>query len=146
MTPRFASAFRDALAQCDAARLGELWRHVFAHLPQPANHAELEIMLHRARTIAGSLTLKDRLYSHRWLEERGYPSGLPDGLRPEPIRPRIIETIGISVNARIPAMGREIHGAMVNVAGEMQADGVTDYPFIRQRMLAARAYIKRRWS
>ena len=142
MTLRFAAAFRDALARCDVARLGELWRHLFAHLPQPRNYAESEIMLHRARTEAQSLAIKDRLYSHAWLEERGYPSGLPDELRPE--RPVIVSAIGISVNARDPDLGREIHRAMVNVAGEMQADGVTDYPFIRGRMLAARAKVKRR--
>jgi hypothetical protein len=68
--------------------------------------AEALVTLHHARTQAESIALKLRAWSHRWLLEHGYPSGLPDHLKPsaERIYPRVVEGVGISVNFRSPIL------------------------------------------
>ena len=94
------NAFRQCLEEMDVAGIRELWRQRAPHLHQPANDHEAEATLHRARTECWVLSLKQRAYSHRWLEDRGYPSGLPDDLKPkaERIYPRIVDGVGISVH------------------------------------------------
>lgn len=79
------------------------WACAMSHLPQPATREQAEIIMHRARTEAGSIPLKLRAYSHRWLEDRRLPSGLPDDLRPkaERLYPKITEAVGFSYNIRM---------------------------------------------
>ncbi len=94
------NAFLQCLEEMDVAGIRKLWRECSPHLHQPANDHEAEATLHRARTDCHRLTLKQRAYSHRWLEDRGYPSGLPDELKnkAERIYPRVVEGVGISVH------------------------------------------------
>lgn len=108
-TVEAAPHLRQALEDGDCDVLAKLWRHIAPHLPGPKTRAEIEIVLHSARTQAGSVTFRKRAYSHRWLMERGLPSHLPDDLRPkaERIYPRIVEGVGIAVKARDPTRLRE---------------------------------------
>ena len=94
------NAFLQCLEEMDVAGIRKLWRARAPHLHQPANDHEAEATLHRARTECGVLTVRQRAYSHRWLEDRGYPSGLPDNLKPsaERIYPRVVEGVGIAVH------------------------------------------------
>jgi hypothetical protein len=97
-----ASQFRQALQDGDLVALRGVWATAMPHLPQPADDADAEAVMHRARTEAECVTLRGRAWSHRWLTERGLPSGLPDELKPraERIRPRVIEAVGVSLNFR----------------------------------------------
>ncbi len=144
-----ADAFRRCLENCDALGLMTLWRHIAPHLPQPANAAEALVTLHHARTQAGSVALDKRRYSHHWLTERGYPSALPDDLRPKPerVEPRVVDAVGVAVKAGSPerkALAKEIERAMSGAVLEMYADGVTEPGRVKARMMEARARTLRR--
>jgi hypothetical protein len=97
------TAFRGALERGDLSWLRRFWAEVMPGFPQVAE-ADAEFVMHRARTESESVSLKARAYSHRWLEEREYPSGLPDALKPKAERmyPRVVEGVGISVNTNNP--------------------------------------------
>lgn len=138
-----ADEFRAALAAGDIAWLRRFWAEVMPDMPQPESDADAEIVMHRARTEAASLPLKARAWSHRWIEERSYPSGLPDELRPkaERIYPVKAEGVLISVNARNPYLkpaAIEIRRAMEDAVNDAYAEGRTEPAFVRQRMEEAR--------
>lgn len=134
-----ALAFRNLLQAGDVEGLRAFWRNASPHLPQPESREQAEIVMHRARTEAESLPIDKRAYSHRWLCDRGLPSGLPDELKPraERIYPRVVEAVGISVNARsemLKPLAREVERAMADAVEEAYADGRTDPGFIKSRM------------
>lgn len=138
-----AAEFRRALEDGDVAVLRRAWSDFFSHLPQPKTDAEAEIVMHHARTQAVSVAFAKRAYSHRWLTERGLPSGLPDDLRPKAERmyPRVVDAVGISVNARSPLFApliAPIHDAMVDAVADAYADNKRDPAFVKARMVAAR--------
>lgn len=130
--------FRQALIECDVELVRKMWAHVSPHLPQPKGDAETLAEIHYARTGAESIPFKHRAYSHRWLTERSYPSGLPDPLRPraERLYPRIVEAVGIAVKslAGNKPLARAVGLAMKNAVKECNADGVKDPAIIRARM------------
>lgn len=76
-----AAEFRRCLIELDVRGIMRLWAHVSPHLHQPANEREALYTLHLARSNAQSLPLKARQYSHKWLLERGFGSGLDIPLR-----------------------------------------------------------------
>lgn len=134
-----AMSFRNLLSAGDVEGLRAFWRNASPHLPQPESREQAEIVMHRARTEAESLPIDKRAYSHRWLCDRGLPSGLPDNLKPraERIYPRVVEAVGISVNARsemLKPLAREVERAMADAVEEAYADGRTDAGFIKARM------------
>lgn len=135
--------FRQALEQGDVALLRKIWGHAFPHLPQPGNDAQAEIVLHRARTQAASITFRKRAYSHAWLLERGYPSGLPDGLRPKAQRiyPITVGAVGIAVKGSTE-LGRQIapliQEAMSKAVLDAYANGDTDPAIVKPLMQQAR--------
>ena len=133
-------AFREALADADVGRCMALWAAVRPHMPQPGSRLEAEVMMHGARTAAESIPLPKRLYSHGWLEERGYKSELPDDLRPEPRRPVIVSAVGISVNF---SRGRReeakyIERVMADAAADAMLSGITDPALVSRIMWQAR--------
>ncbi len=90
--------------------------------------------------------LTPRAYSHRWLLDNGYPSALPDELRPkaERIYPRIVDAVGLSINttsATFRPVAKLIHRAMSDAVLEAYADRKTDPGFVRSRMSEARKRI-----
>jgi hypothetical protein len=135
---------RRCLIDFDIAAARRLWAHVAPHLPQGVNDADTIIVLHLSRTRANSVPLRYRAYSHRWLLDNGYPSGLPDWLKPKAERmyPRIVDAVGIAVKAgspeRIP-LARAVQRAMSDVVEDHYADGVRDPLVIKPRMMEARA-------
>lgn len=139
-----ADAFRRCLIDCDVQGIRRLWAHIAGHLPQPSTDREALTAIHHARTIAESMTLKLRAYSHRWLLDNGFPSGLPDRLKPsaERLYPRVVSAVGIAVMATSPrrkAEAKAIERAMSDAVLEAYADGKTDPAFVGQRMSEARA-------
>lgn len=140
-----ALAFRNLLEAGDVAGLRAAWASIMPGMPQPQTHDQAEIVMHRARTEAESITIKARAYSHRWLCERDLPSGLPDRLKPSADRlyPVVKSAVGISVNARNPYLKpamAEVRGAMESAVLEADADGlINDTAFVTARMNEAKA-------
>lgn len=137
-----AAEFRRCLNESDVAGLRLLWTHCFPHLPQPQTDLQALIVLHRARTEANSSPFKLRAYSHRWLEDNGHQSGLPDHLKPaaERIYPRIVSAVGIAIQSlwRPQDEVKALQGAMSDAVAECYADGRTEPTFVKQRMMEAR--------
>lgn len=140
---RHGGEFRRCLDELDVVGAMRLWQHVSPHLPQPSSGAETLIMLHHARTVAKSVDVKKRAYSHRWLVDRGLPSGLPDELRPraERMYPSISEGVGYAMKTSsplfrpiVPLITRAVSDAIL----ECYSDKKTDPPFVRSRMKEAR--------
>lgn len=137
------TSFRDALERGDVPYLCRYWHEVLPGMPQPSP-ADAEMVMHHARTGAKSVSLKARAYSHRWLEERGLPSGLPDALKPKAERmyPREVGAVGISVNVRneyLKPAAIEVREAMEYAVHDAYADGREEPEFVRQRMAEAKA-------
>lgn len=138
-----SAEFRNALESGDVRMLRKIWAEVSPHLPQPKDDAEAEIVMHRARTEAESVSFKHRAYSHRWLTERNYPSGLPDRLKPSADRlyPIVVEGVGIAVMASSRLMqpvAKEIRKAMEYAVEDAFAEGRRDSEFVSARMREAR--------
>ncbi len=117
--------------------------------PAPKTDAEAEVTMHVTRTDSAWLAFSKRAYSHAWLTERGYPSKLPDHLRPaaERVYPRVVDAVGLSVRAGSPdraPLAQAIQGAMEIAVHEMYADGVRDPVRVREHMQAARRATLRR--
>lgn len=137
------SEFRYCLEQLDVVGIRKLWRHVSPHLPQPKDDHEALVTIHQARTRAESMAMRLRFYSHRWLLDNGYESGLPDRLKPsaERVYPRVVEAVGISCNATSslfrPITGI-IQGAMSDAVLECYADGERQPEIVKGKMMEAR--------
>lgn len=131
------------------AGIKAVWRHVSLHLPQPQTDREALVAIHYARTLAQSIPFKLRAYSHRYLLDNGFSSGLPDDFKPkaERIYPRIVEGVGIAVRAASEyskLIAPVIQGAMSDAVSEAYADGLTDPAFVSQRMKEARERVLKR--
>lgn len=134
---------RRCLIDCDVAAIRKLWQHVSPHLPQPETDADALVSIHFARTMAVFVPFKLRAYSHRWLLDSGYPSGLPDNLKPkaERIFPRIVDAVGISVNTKsdlFKPIRLMVRGAMEDAVMECYADNRKEPEFVKSRMQEAR--------
>ena len=143
-----SAEFRRCLSECDISGVRRLWQHVAPNMPQPKSAHDALMAIHHARTQLPLLTLKQRAYSHRWLLDHGYPSGLPDGLKPsaERLYPKVVAAVGIAVKGSSP-LGRQvaplIQSAMSDAVLEAYADKKTDPAFVKARMMDARAKIIR---
>ena len=136
--------FAQLLAEGNLDAVLAAWAKLFpgAALPDRRDHAE--IVLHHARTQARSVPMRARAWSHRWLLERGLPSGLPDHLRPraERLYPVTREGVGISVIAGSslfrPIVGA-VRSAMEGAVLEVYADHKNPDPnVVRARIREAR--------
>ena len=134
---------RRALLDMDLAALRAIWASDAGHLPQALSDAETAATAHYARTVAASIPMRARAWSHRWLLDHGLPSGLPDELKPkaEQICPVVVEGVGIAVMAGSdltrPIVGH-VRDAMSVAVEECYADGDRDPAVVRQRMMDAR--------
>lgn len=138
-----ADEFRNYLIKLDVAGIRGLWAKIAPHLHQPKDDAEALATLHVARTGAESIPHRHRFYSHQWCTERGFPSKLPDALKPQAERmyPRAVGAVGISVNfpPLLKTVGLAVRGAMSDAVEEVYADGRgDDIPLVRKRMAEAR--------
>lgn len=143
-----ASEFRGLLEAGDIDGLRAWWKKHRPGMPQPESREQAEIVMHRARTEAGSVSLRARAWSHAWLRERQLPSGLPDRLRPsaERLYPVAIEAVGISVNTRNPLLRpamAQIRKSMEHAVLDAYAEGRRDPVFVTARMNEARQKTER---
>ena len=129
--------FRLLLERGDPKALRAAWHRVAPHLPQPTSDAQAEIAMHHARTLAITIPLKLRQYSHAWLVERNLPSALPEEDRP----PVITEVVGISVSFRSSWMkpaAAEVRSAMEQAVLDRFALGDKHPIVVRAAMSEAR--------
>lgn len=136
-----SAEIRRCLIELDIDGIVNIWQRIQPGIPVPPTRSEVLVTLHLGRTASNTMSLKLRAYSHRWLLDHGYPSQLPDKLKPraERLYPRVEGAVGISVNSKYPAVKFAIQNAMENAVLEAYADGHSDDPEkVRQRMLEAR--------
>lgn len=148
-----AAQFRQCLERCDVQGVKAIWARLFPHLPLPATDELVLVAIHRARTQAQSVKFELRAYSHRWLEERGLPSGLPDELKPkaERIYPVVIGAVGVSVKSQFPEVANGVRTAMEHAVmdacdGRSEKLVTLDQGVVRSRMFEARDRVKRHFS
>ena len=148
-----ASAFRAALYDGDVSRTRHLWAQVSPEMPQPQTDDEAEVIMHQARTAADSVPMQKRIYSHAFLDERGLPSHLPDGMKPPRERhgppvifPAALIAVGsLSRSADRREEAKAMERAMADAVGDMIVSGITDRERIAKRMWEARdAFIQKR--
>lgn len=138
-----AQEFRRALEALDIPKLKAMWGVMAPHLPQPKTDDDALIQAHYARTLADSIPAKLRCYSHCWLVERSFPSGLPQLMRAkaEQMFPRVAEAVMISLGTR-SEIGRAIRPfvmkAMTDAVEDCYANGDRDPSIVRPRILEAR--------
>lgn len=139
------SAFRECLDRLDVETARKAWAAAFPAYPPLGDDGSVLKLLHYARTSAESMRLQERAYSHRWLLERGFPSGLPDHMRPsaERMYPRVEGCVGISTRTQ-SALAREVRGAMEYAVEETYADGHRHHPHVvKARMMERRSWVLR---
>jgi len=139
-----ADEFARCLVTCDVAGIRRLFKHVRPDLPQPKTDHEALMAIHHARTQAATFNFRLRAYSHAWLLDHGYPSGLPDGLKPkaERLYPRVQEAVGIACkgNSEIGrAIAPIVQRAMSDVVMDIYATNRSPDPaLVKLRMMEAR--------
>jgi len=146
-----AAAMLDMLERCDVQGVRRLWRKLEPTQPQPLDDAAALVALHAARTKCQGVTFKARAYSHAWLMDRGYPSLLPDELRPMAHRvyPVIASAVGFAMKGTSPQMREIIPAVQKDVSDaieEAAADGrLLDSPFVRARIIETKNRAVRRY-
>lgn len=142
---RHAGEMRRCLLELDVVGHRRLHRHLYPHHDQPTTDREALATMHLARTMDGTIPLKARAYSHRWLLDNGLPSPLPDNLKPmaDRLYPRVAEAVIVSAMARseiFKPAAPLIQGAMVAVAEDTFAtDKKVDHIKLRADLREARA-------
>jgi hypothetical protein len=119
-----ATAVLEALVAGDFRALVRLT----PHLPMPPDDHAAEAQMHIARTMNDLVPERLRLWSHRWLVERGLPTFLPEDLRPkaERLEPVVVEAVLVGDHARsslLRPVAREIQQARVVAVEEVYAEG-----------------------
>lgn len=144
-----ARLMRDYLERCDVAGVRKLWAALAPHLPQPANDYETMVMIHRARTEAATVSMRQRAYSHQWLLANGLPSGLPPRLRPRAERMDFAFAFGVGIGLKSCGVGEKrqlgasLQQAMGSAVEAAFAEGETRPAKLRERMAEARARVLR---
>lgn len=130
----------------DISAARKLWAYVAPHYPQPQDDKQALIIMHMARTQSRQVAFKARAYSHRWLTDEGYPSQLPDRLRPkaERLYPKVAEGVGFAVISKSeiamaikPHVVKAVNEAIV----ECYDSKKTEPGFVKARMFEARNYV-----
>lgn len=137
--PIHAEEFRRCLVDCDIEGVKKIWKHVAPNMPQPKNDRDALISIHMARTQTERLPFRFRAYSHSWLIDNGFPSQLPDKLKPKAERmyPRVVSAVGICVASfsnRKTDYHHHVSTALCDVVENFYADGVEDPVPIKARM------------
>ncbi len=140
--------FLRCLLHIDVAAVRQIWSAVSPGESQPKDDNEALILLHYARTKTQSVPVNMRAYSHRWLCERGIPSGLPDEMKPsaERIHPKIVQAVGVSVKSLSEAgrpLAEAIERAMSDAVEDAYAHGNRNAEFVKARMNEARLRVMR---
>jgi len=149
MSSRYSDAMMRCIRDIDAELAMRIWRQERPAAPQPENVHQATMMLHYARTRLPNMPQKLRFYSHSWLLGNGFPSSLPDHLRPKaermyPVKVAVVGVASGSGPGRKGMFNRAIEKVMSDAVLETQADGHDlDSPVVRARMLEKRALFKK---
>jgi hypothetical protein len=130
------------LEAVDVEGMRALWGRLAPQFPLH-DDAGMLAAIHLARTKSELVRFRLRAWSHAWLVERGYPSLLPDELKPRAYRiyPVTKSAVGISVNSKYPEVRTALTSAMQNAVLDAESVGrLTDDPFVRARMAEARRH------
>jgi hypothetical protein len=138
-----SAEMRRCFLELDVPAVRRLWKYVSPNMPQPTSDREALMSLHYGRTTMPSIPFKLRAYSHRWLHDNNFPSGLPDALRPraERMYPQVADAVGISANSTsklLRPIMEHVQVAMADAVRECYADKRTEPPFVRARMHEAK--------
>lgn len=136
-----STEFLQLLEAGDIDGLRDAWATVMPGLPQPETYMKAEIAMHMARTACEGVTVRSRVYSHCWLEERALPSQLPDRMKPaaERLYPRVAEAVGISVNTSniyLKPAALEVRRSMEDAVNDCYADSASPDPVVVQKRMA----------
>ena len=135
-----ADDIRRCLVDMDVAGMRAAWLVAAPHLPQPTADSDTIAAMHVARTVAESIPLRHRAYSHRWLTERALPSQLPDHLKAaaERLYPKIVASVGIAVRSKYPEIVTRVRGSMEYAVNDCYAMGDEDPVIVKREMMEAR--------
>lgn len=128
---------RRCLVDCDVVQMRKLDQHLMPHLREMSD-GEVLITIHITRTFSDFIPFRLRAYSHRWLLDHGYPSKLPDELKPraERIYPQVIEGVGVAVKSSSKPLADLIRDEMSNAVMDFYADNRSPNPLkVRKRVL-----------
>jgi hypothetical protein len=133
-----------ALEALDIEAAQRIWAQAAPHLAQPLSDENALASLHIARTGAESIAFRLRAYSHSWLVERGFPSQLPDRLKPRAQRlyPRVVTGVGIAVMSRSAEMrpvAERLRLVQAEAVEDCYADGREEPEYVKARMAEAKA-------
>lgn len=142
----YSDQFRNCLIDLDIEGALRIWAKVYPNMPQPQKNEALSVM-HVARTASEAIPENKRFYSHRWCCDNGFPSQLPDELRPkaERVYPKVVTAVLISANPwRCPIAREAIGGVMREAVLETYADGYEDKPHVVKARMMEKREIERR--
>lgn len=131
-----SAEMRRCLIECDVAAARKLWHHIAPKAPAPKTDTEALVTIHYARTKSALVNLRLRSYSHHWLIDRGYPSGLPDNVREKADRlyPHIADAVGIAVYSSFPEAAKYIQRAMNDAVEDCYADNRREPDYVKPRV------------
>ena len=133
------------LVDMDHEQYRELWKHLFPHFPSFDGQMNYYVLasMHMARTQMDPIPDKLRFYSHRWLLDNGFPSQLPDRLKPsaEKLYPVSEGSVGIALQTQSPIMAPildQIVGAMSDAVMDCYANNDKEPVIVKKQMERAR--------
>jgi len=147
---RYSAAMFNCIREIDVKRAMGIWKSERPNAAQPENEYQATMMLHYARARMPSMPEQLRFYSHSWLINNGFPSELPDELKPKAQRmyPILAGAVGVSsgsLGGRKSAFNYAIDKVMSDAVLETHADGYKlDSPIVKHRILEMRALFKKR--
>ena len=133
-----AASARSCLEMLDVDGMRKLSAHVMPHIAAGSDENVLTAM-HIARTQCEALAIRYRAYSHRWLEERGLPSQLPDRLKPSVDRlyPKVTSAVGLAISLgpkELKPAADLIRTAMSDEVEDCYASKREDPAYVKPRM------------
>lgn len=134
---KHSEEMRRCLVDCDVVQMRKLDQHLMPHLREMSD-GEVLITIYITRTFSDFIPFRLRAYSHRWLLDHGYPSKLPDELKPraERIYPQVIEGVGVAVKSSSKPLADLIRDEMSNAVMDFYADNRSPNPLkVRKRVL-----------
>src|SRR3954464_6373047 len=136
----FARDLVACLETVDVEGMRRLWAKIAPQMPTH-DDAGMIAAIHLARTKSEFIRFRLRAYSHAWLIDHGYPSLLPDELRPKAQRmyPVTSHAVGIAVTSKYEEVKITVTRAMSDAVLEAESAGrLTDDLFVKRRMMEAR--------
>lgn len=149
---RHAALMRECLERMDVAVFRKLTAVVAPQMKHSKTDQDARIVMHMARTQMPNMPLKHRAYSHRWLCDNGFPSQLPDELKPraEQMYPKVVEAVGTACKDQGAGIAPFIEQAMSDRVKDIYATDRANFspdPLgVRRSILEVRAAKRRQYA